>query len=66
MFVFSSFYVLKSFEKCSLENLGHGQGEQHSQCQISTSIQIILEHFSLDITVVEIFTLKIRSLENEG
>ena len=59
----SSVYLSKlSLEKCYLENLG--QGKEFNICtgpirwEISTSKKVILEHFSLALTVIEMFALQ--------
>ena len=54
--------VKKSFEKFDFENLGQGNGVQHSQYpirwHISTSIKVMPEHFPLAHTVFEILTFQ--------
>ena len=62
MLVISSVYLLKFLgENVYLENLGYGHRVQHSKrhiWQISTSIKVVLEHFSLALTIFEIFTFQ--------
>ena len=38
----------------------------HIRWQISFSIKVIFEYFSLALTIFQIFTFKIRELENVG
>ena len=52
-----------TFEVCYLENIGQGYMEYNIRngpirWQISPSIKVIVEHFSLALTVFEIFTFQ--------
>ena len=57
-----------TFQMCDLENLGQGDGVQHSQWShsMSTSLKVVLEHFSLAVTVLIYLYFKIRNVENIG
>ena len=52
------------------ENLSWGQGVQHSngfiRLRISTSIKVIIEHFSLALTVSRYYHINFCNLENVG